>query len=315
MTSIRDLTCIHSVAHMAEYGKYEEEFIVYGCACLEQDKIVYRISPFYEEIARFLEKANLKGSNPSPVHTFMNRCIVQTGQKDALLYETEIHLAKMLRERYSRLFFEQIEQCSNVNASNIAKVIFDELQFQLHGVFSEDYLQLFEGLVRLAYQAKLLTTETLEEIQQWLKKMNLQLEDEVAIKMPFQRTFYGFSYLDQEGKPHYKLNAQVFSVVSEQRKMIQKQYCVTPVFQKVYSYDYGIEPKTVREKFKKLLETYYGTLYWSYWKQIKMLPAVVQKDHFEKAVQLLATSCSQDAQQALQEYGYAWNLYPLLNHS
>lgn len=46
-----------------------------------------------------------------------------------------------------------------------------------------------------------------------------------------------------------------------------------------------------------------------------MLPAVVQKDHFEKAVQLLATSCSQDAQQALQEYGYAWNLYPLLNHS
>lgn len=45
MTSIRDLTCIHSVEHMAECGKYEEEFIVYGCSSMEHGKIIYRISP------------------------------------------------------------------------------------------------------------------------------------------------------------------------------------------------------------------------------------------------------------------------------
>ena len=53
MTSIRDLTCIHSVAHMAECGKYEEEFIVYGCSCVEKGKIVYHISPSVREILRF----------------------------------------------------------------------------------------------------------------------------------------------------------------------------------------------------------------------------------------------------------------------
>ena len=98
MTSIRDLTCIHSVAHMAECGKYEEEFIVYGCSSVENGKIVYRISPSVREILQFKEQAVLDNQLVSPVHTLMNRCLVQTGQHEQRLYETEIRLANTLRK-------------------------------------------------------------------------------------------------------------------------------------------------------------------------------------------------------------------------
>ena len=90
MASIRDLTCINSVSHMAEYGKYEEEFLVYGCSCLEGGKIMYRISPQYEEIAQYVRQAVQKGLYPSPIQSIMRRHTVLTGQHQQLLYETEL---------------------------------------------------------------------------------------------------------------------------------------------------------------------------------------------------------------------------------
>lgn len=311
MASIRDLTCIHSVAHMAEYGKYEEEFIVYGCAAMENGKIVYRITPLYEEIMQFQAEALLQNQCLTPIHTLMNRCIVQTGQRDGLLYETEIKLANTLRQLYSRTFFTQLQHCNAIMANDAAKPIFDQLQANLNGIFSMEYLQLFEGLVAVAYQAKVLTEESLQDIQKWLRRVKNQMEYDVVIKKPFTRTFYGFCYLDATGRPMYKINAEQFTVVSEQRKCKQKQLCTTPVFQKTYWYDYGVEPKTIRAQFKEELQQYYGENYWSYWKQIKALPAVVSQQQFENSLKLLEQEDSQEAVHAFLEYGYDWNLYQL----
>ncbi|MBP3584277.1 MAG: hypothetical protein J6J59_01155, partial [Peptococcaceae bacterium] len=251
MASIRDLTCIRSVSHMAEYGKYEEEFIVYGCSCMEKGKIVYRISPQYQEIAQFVEASRRKRQYPSPVHTLMRRCVVQTGQREQLLYETELELAGVLQKTYSRVFFEQLEQCGNAEAFNAAKVIFDELRFQLNGIFSSDYLQLFEGLVSVAWQAHLLTEDALVEIEQWLHKVKMQMAYDIVAKKPFVRTFYGICYVDAKGKYQYKVNAQEDIVLEEQRKAKRQNLKVSPIFHKTYWYDYGVEPKMIREQFKK----------------------------------------------------------------
>lgn len=164
----------------------------------------------------------------------------------------------------------------------------------------------FEGLVRMAYQAKLLTEDALFEITQWQKKMNRQMEQEIVVKKPFCRTFYGFCYLDQKQTPHYKVNTQAFSVINDQRKMKRNKYCVTPVFHKTYWYDYGIAPKMIKEEFQALPASYYTE---EYWEKIKQHPALVQYTHYKEALSLIASSCSQEALEAFQEYGYDWNVY------
>ena len=311
MTSIRDLTCIHSVAHMAECGKYEEEFIVYGCSCVEKGKIVYHISPSVREILRFKEQAALNNQLVSPVHTLMNRCLVQTGQHEQRLYETEIRLANTLQQLYSHLFFEQLEVCNHAPFTDAAKEIFDNLRFQMNGIFSLDYLQILQGLLAMAYSSHVLTTAALQEIQQWEKKVQQQLEHDVFIEKPFKRSFYGICYLDQEGKPQYKVNAQEFMVLMEQRKLKRQRIPVTPIFQKTYWYDYGVEPKEIRKQFRKQLEIYYGETYWCYWKKIKRLAPVVDKMQFQQGLHLLETTNVPEEKDALLEFGYDWNVVAL----
>lgn len=219
MTSIRDLTCIHSVAHMTEYGKYEEEFIVYGCCSKENGKLLYRISPDYKELATFAQNAIFTEQYPSPIHTAMNRCVVQAGQKETLLYETELRLAASLQCMYPQLFFDEIDKCVVVKSSDAARSIFLQLQTQMNGIFSLDYLQLFEGLLQMAYQAKLLTKPTLTTIQAWVQKMQKQMACDVVIMKPLERTFYGFCYQNSNGAYCYKMNAQEYAVLQEQRKI------------------------------------------------------------------------------------------------
>lgn len=308
MASIRDLTCINSVSHMAEYGKYEEEFLVYGCSCLENGKIMYRISPQYEEIAQYVRQAVQKGLYPSPIQSIMRRHTVLTGQHQQLLYETELELAKALQKNYSRPFFDSLAQCININADDGAREIFDALRVQLNGIFSESALQIFEGLADMAYRAKHLTDDAWEEIQSWLRKVKTQMEHDVVAKKPFVRTFYGFCYIDSKGKYQYKANAQEDIVVDEQRKLKRQGLAVSPIFHKTYWYDYGVEPKVLREAFKQELVTYYDDVYWHHWKTIKALSPVVSADVYEAQLANIEVSGTKEEKEAFIEYGYDWNV-------
>jgi len=296
---------------MAEYGKYEEEFIVYGCSCFEQGKIVYRISPSVQEIIRFKEQAILDNLVTSPVHTLMKRCVVQTGQHEQLLYETEIQLACALRRLYQPLFFEELEICNDAPFTDSAKEIFDDLRSQLNGIFSADYLQLLEGLVSMAYQAHVLTPNALSEIQQWQKNVQRQMEHDVFIQKPFKRTFYGICYREKTGEKKYKINAQEYTILCERRKLMQQKYAVTPVFQKTYWYDYGVAPKDMKELFKKDLAAYYGETYWQYWQKIKSLQPVFEQGQFAQALQRIEQTGVPEQRDAFLEYGYNWNVVDL----
>ena len=86
---------------------------------------------------------------------------------------------------------------------------------------------------------------------------------------------------------------------------------MTPIFQKTYWYDYGVEPKKVKELFKKQLKQYYDESYWQYWRQIKALAAVVEKEQFQQALQMIEQTGVQEQRDAFLEYGYDWNVVML----
>ena len=308
MASIRDLTCINSVSHMAEYGKYEEEFLVYGCTCLENGKLVYRISPKYEEIAQFVRQTVHKGIIASPIQSIMRRHTVLTGQHQQLLYETELELAQQLQKNYGRFFFDAVEDCMNVKADDGARALFDSLRLQLNGIFSENALQIFEGLVDVAYQAKHLTDDAWQEIQVWLRKVKNQMEHDVVAKKPFVRTFYGFCYIDSRGTYQYKANAQENIVVEEQRKLKRQNLFVSPIFRKTYWYDYGVEPKALRNAFKQELVEYYGDVYWQHWTAIKELTPRISNERYKGFLARLEVTGTKEEKEAFLEYGYDWNV-------
>ena len=308
MASIRDLTCINSVSHMAEYGKYEEEFLVYGCSCLEQGRIVYRISPKYEEIAKFVRQAAQNKLYPSPIQSIMRHHTVLTGQHQQMLYETELELAKQLQKSYHRNFFDAVEDCMNVKADDSARAMFDTLRVQLNGIFSENALRIFEDLADMAYKAKHLTEDAWTEIQTWLRKVKTQMEHDVVAKKPFVRTFYGFCYIDSRGKYQYKANAQEDIVVEEARKLKRQNFSVSPIFHKTYWYDYGIEPKVLREAFKQELMIYYDDVYWQHWQAIKALPSAVSSEQYSVLLAQIEAEGTKEEKEAFLEYGYDWNV-------
>lgn len=308
MASIRDLTCIRSVSHMAEYGKYEEEFVVYGCACKENGKLVYRISPQYHEIAKYTHQAEMSYVALSPIVSMLHRGIVQTGQREQILYETELQLARNIQEQYTHAFFDAVKSCLETAPNDEAKTMLNTLREKMNGIFSKEYIQLYEGLVNIAYKAKNLSEESFCEIQKWIRKMKLQMECDIVAKRPFVRTFYGIGYINGQGQYQYKVNADELIILQEQRKLKRDNIPVTPIFQKTYWYDYGIEPKTIRENFKKELELYYNDQYWSYWNMLKACTPAISKKLYETKLADLQLNGMKEEQETFLEYGYDWSM-------
>ena len=88
----------------------------------------------------------------------------------------------------------------------------------------------------------------------------------------------------------------------------QKQLAVTPIFQKTYWYDYGVEPKTIREQFKQELIGYYDDVYWQHWREIRALKPVIAKKQYDAMLGNLEQPEAKDAKAAMLEYGYDWNI-------
>ena len=70
MVAIRDLKCSQDIAEMAALGKFEEEFIVYGCCYVENGQVYYRVSTQEDELYLFIEQCMERGVYPNSLVAF-----------------------------------------------------------------------------------------------------------------------------------------------------------------------------------------------------------------------------------------------------
>ena len=123
MVAIRDLKCSQDIAEMAALGKFEEEFIVYGCCYVENGQVYYRVSTQEDELYLFIEQCMERGVYPSPVQRLLNRTLVPSGMQEEYLYQTKIMLAKQMQKNYPSALLKQFAVSAEQDDNDAAAAI------------------------------------------------------------------------------------------------------------------------------------------------------------------------------------------------
>ncbi len=131
----------------------------------------------------------------------------------------------------------------------------------LEGQFVEDKLKLFENLVHLAYQGKVLSQASYQQFQVWLKDMRVQMVDDVVVKESFERTFYGFAYTKANGRLAYFFNGQKEIVYEKKEKLEAEGLNSTPILKQTRWFDYSVAIKDVRKAYEDYLVDMYDQNY------------------------------------------------------
>lgn len=280
MVAFRDLKVSQDIAKWAELGKFEQEFIVYGCCFLRDGERYYHIGDQLVEVSRFAQMRLLEGVCTSPIVEWLNRVLVPSGLQEEYANISKLQLAQRMQEQYPKLFMENLNELAATPHNDTALPILQKLQHAMIACFDHKILELAEGIAMTAFQQKKLTLTAYEDFHAWIEDRYLQMADDVVIKKDTKRTFYGFAHRTPGGKVRYYCNA--FESEAYKRRnalMCQKQFC-TPIISQTFYYDQMPNVAEERKKFLCQLEEWMDEEYWAIVDNICALPAVVNEAAF-----------------------------------
>ena len=253
---------------MASMGYYEKEFTVYG-SCFYKDGVrQYIISSKADKIIAFLEDEKNKQYFATPLEHWTTSVLVPSGTEDSIVRTVKKEMARKLQHQYPEAYFQELETYSGVQRTDAAKLIFDEWQDALDGMFDELQLQLFETALVHAYNKKIITELTYHKQQQWLTRVRLDMVDDVVKKSKYMYTWYGYSYIKPDGSYGYYANARKDSAYSYWLRQIEKGVTVTPIITKTYSLKENLPIPQAKKYFENDLPAIFSNQYWMRWKQI-----------------------------------------------
>lgn len=303
----RDMCCIAAVGDMAEMGRFDEEFRMYGCACLENGKITYRVSPVAEQIYDFVADSAYEGRCPTAIHSHFETMPVPVGMRERLERGVKLNLARQLQAMYATLFFDSLAPFAQVPAQNGGFDLLDALREQIDGHFDELECQLLEGTMQLVVEAKQVDAVHVVELKQWLEKTRQQMEDTPVIQRGIMRTFYGFCALTPSGTVKTIVNAQALPVWEQQAAMKRSGTLVGPVLQRTQWFDDAMAISDGRSVFRRMLQQLEDKVYFERLENLRALPPVVDADAFRGCLGRLETEASAQAVEDFRGYGYRWH--------
>lgn len=301
MVAVRDLKCRNDIAEMAELGKFEQEFIVYGCAYLRDGKMEYQVSGDGMDLFRFLKTSSLEKVYAGPVMDYLYRIAVPSGMTEEYQWKAKLMLAERMRTMLPKELLTEFQTLAAVPNTDAALPLFRELQKKMVGHFDRDLFQLLNGLFLRAFQQKKLSDEHYTEMVEWLQYLYAQMEDDVVIKKNVARTFYGFAYRETNGQIKYYANAVELEAYKQQQRVHLQGKTVSPMLQKTYYFEELPILANVRKGFLSQMEQWMDEEYWSYLDAIDNLPSAVDKEAYE-ALQKKAEEGPEGIQQYLKYY-------------
>lgn len=280
MVAFRDLKVSQDIAQWAELGKFEQEFIVYGCCYLQNGERYYHISGQIVEVSRFAQMRLLEGIYTSPIVEWLNRVLVPSGLQEEYANISKVQLARRMQELYPKSFLEKFELLAGTPQNNSALPILTRLQHELIACFDHKILELAEGIAMIALQQKKLTLEQYEKFKAWVDDRYLQMADDVVVKKELKRTFFGFAYKTHRGEYKYYCNAFENEAYKRRNElMCQGQFC-TPIISENCYYDQMPNMAEERKNFLVRLKHWMDEEYWSIIEAICDLPAVISVKMF-----------------------------------
>lgn len=305
----RDEKCAIAVGEMANLGRFETEFMVYGCAFWEEERVKYRISSKELAMYDFMAAGGNQGLCPTPVQTHLERCLVPSGQKETIALQVKLELAKELKRTYTKEYFQALAPFAKQPPNNSA---FDLLSNQceaLEGVFEDEALQWFWGLVELAYAGKVLNQVSYNQFAKWLVKIRSQMEDDVIVKDILEKTFYGFIYQKPTGSVATFLHGHKEAIYRKKAVLEASGALIGGVLEKTYWYDYGTNVRQLQSDFQEKLEKAAKGDYYTLLQKIKSLQTSIDQEAFLAKWKLVQGNGNPKAIETFRQYGYRWHIW------
>lgn len=302
--TLRDIQCSSSVGKMAELGKFDQEFTVYGCAYRQSGETYYRVSEHAETIYRFCERSRLSGLYTTKVMSYTERTGVPSGTKDDIWEESKWALAQQLSEIYPDRYLDFVNHLSGIPSNNAAWALLQPWQKHLEGRFERDQLQLFGHVIDYCFGAKLLYQDNYGQLKDWLENNWRQMEDDVIIKDVYERTLYGIAYR-QYGQIFYEYDAKYANVYRKRQQYLSEGVLVTPIYSQTYWFNtFNKFPDVKAQYLDKLGQILAPCL--MLMEKIHQLPSFIAPEKFKELYHQAVQEYGEVAEE-LKVYGYQWN--------
>lgn len=305
-TMFRDFKVAEDVAKMMEMRRFETEYTMYGRMFFENSERRYIISSSEDKIIDIAENRQNFAKNPLPVIKHTLRINVPAGNEEEITRFVKLKLAEIIRNSYTAEFLEQFLYLCQTPHDNAADEILSELAERLAGVYRKDNLQLFEGMLDMAYQAKHLLTDCYERYVKWLSEEYKQMEDDPLPTEQFIKNMYGIGY-KQDGKYKTYLNAEKGKVYQKKYALEKSGILASQVWSKECGYNYEKTLSDIRKEFDDHLKEEFDATYFAYLAKIKSLPTAINAADFAKW-QFCAEQGSQAMKNAVKMYALKWQI-------
>lgn len=303
----RDFKVAEDVGKMMELRRFEVEFEVFGTVYWQNGERHYLVSKNENTLYRQMQPLALEDSYPLAMQTWHESTLVPAGWDEEIEQSVKVHFCKILRARFPETFWKNINIVTSNIVDDSATKILDPLQEQLDGLFQDDLLQLFEGILTRVYLRKNLTKRSYNMYQAWLKEVRQEMIDDVAIKDLFSRDLYGFAYQNESGHIQYYLNASQRLMFEKQEKQLKLGHLVSPVFHKKFWYNYDYRLDQVRSDFKILLQKLYNESYFGLLRQIDLLDVAVNCEAYHSILKDYGDN--EMLAEAWKNLGFQWGIY------
>lgn len=265
-----DLEAAEYAEMLFELGCYEEEFTFYGFTFFEDKKRKYYMTGDAEKAYNFLAECMENDLMVTPVEKYYKWCKVQAGQKENLKQKFKLDFAKKMQKQYSVDFFDFLIKEFNYPASNAALNELYRLKNQLNGSFDIDGIEIFEGILKMMFNAKKIRHYEYWQLKKWSQRERQNCLNPIpALKTP--KVLSGFAYEKNNGELAYVCNATNCLAIARQDEMAKCGIFTTPIFRKKYYCGSLEEFYEVKKDFEKILESRCGNEYVRYIKELRSL--------------------------------------------
>lgn len=251
---IRDLQVAEDIGARAKLGWFDKEFNFWGTVYFRNNEEYYLISGNPDRVYDFTEKCLCENIYCTPVQTFVKKCPVPSGTEEVIARDFKMLLGKQLQKKYPIEFLRTFQETFSDIANDKAKNDLEQWRDMIDGLFDAEQLYLFELLLRAAYSAKILRTETYNNFKRWLQDVYSDMGDDLIIKDIYKREFYSLSYWEN-GCRKQVVNAQKLRLYMKAQELRNKGVLSTPIHQKTYWYNHDYRLADARKDYEIYLQS------------------------------------------------------------
>ena len=305
-----DAICIDQAGKLMRIGYLEYEIAVYATAVYQNGDIYYYMSANESSAQEFVRQCYLKNLYPTPIRYYYKRYDLLHDTKEEIKQIFRLEIAKKLQTFYPPEYFAAINELTKPIVSDIALPLIKELSLQLENSFDLNHLKIFENLLEIMLPSRLISVAGYQLMKQWLDKEYEKLSIEPVKAGVYERTYAGFAYLNADGTMKYFIDAFTYMTHEKQSVFLSQGKIVTPILTRTYSAKSFEHMENIRDKFKSDIGKYLTKEYIRLMQLLRTLPSVVDKDIFETYHMNLKSMKANQAVEALNYYGYLWNVLP-----